>query len=347
MVRSKKIGGWRKRAELLLVRSGIACSQGGLEKRRDRDKGFPREIGLVKDCDVVLANMWRPSIGTTLSIVRARQRGKPVVLLLSKRVQSPMLEAIVGEANVARTMVDAVARVAAMLKEEERLRSFDFSELAEGNGTEAITRLVVEAASSAGEADVGLEATIVNAIVPCLVAASTRETQSAVNASKSVHDVVSALEQRAFDDQARASYRRVRRELGRLFSHADATASTEGVTVGDGRPVSQSQCTARERVIWEVLLPKLTMLRDSLAHLAALGEERRGILNILKQINDGTNPPNTDRVQSARWFECHYREGSRSLGRVYWKPRGGECLVLVSTKGTQRKKDIEYLRDHD
>jgi nucleoside 2-deoxyribosyltransferase len=40
-----------------------------------------REIAKLEACDILLANMWKESIGTTLGVVRARHQGKPVVLI--------------------------------------------------------------------------------------------------------------------------------------------------------------------------------------------------------------------------------------------------------------------------
>lgn len=350
MVRSKtarKMGNWRKDAAAALAREGLECLQGGLETRADRDTGFPRELGLIRECDVVLANMWKPSIGTTLSIVRARQRGKPVVLRMSDSVRSPMLKAIVGAENVMPTMVAAARRVVEVLREEQELKHLDLSALVEGAGTAAVTKMIAQAALAADEADVGLEATIVNAFVPLLgVVQPCRGVDTKQAVSDHLLVALSQLERGAFDDQAAASYRRVRKTLKRQLSGAAGADESEALHANSREDAAFRQSKARERVIWQALLPRLKFHRDSEAHLARLGPERQSILAILRQLDGGGVPPGTKPFRATQWWECHYLEDGRPTGRIYWQRYGDAVRVLVSTKSTQNSTDFEYLRDH-
>jgi hypothetical protein len=51
----------------------------------------------IEKADVVIANMWKESIGTTLGIIQARRFGIPVILIDQHYLDSPILSSIVGE----------------------------------------------------------------------------------------------------------------------------------------------------------------------------------------------------------------------------------------------------------
>lgn len=54
------------------------------------------EIVDIDRADVVIANLWRESIGTVIGIIQARRRGKPVILIDPNFIKSKPLEAFVG-----------------------------------------------------------------------------------------------------------------------------------------------------------------------------------------------------------------------------------------------------------
>src|SRR5208283_252525 len=56
-----------------------------------------REFIDIDKSDVVIANLWRESIGTVVGIVRARRLAKPVIVINTNQIESRVLEAITGK----------------------------------------------------------------------------------------------------------------------------------------------------------------------------------------------------------------------------------------------------------
>lgn len=54
----------------------------------------------IEEADIVIANMWRESIGTTLGIVHAKRMGIPVILIDPNYLDSPILKSVVGDSIV-------------------------------------------------------------------------------------------------------------------------------------------------------------------------------------------------------------------------------------------------------
>jgi len=74
-----------------------------------RDNWDPKlEIVDIDTADVVLANLWKESIGTVIGIIQARRRGKPVLLVDSNHIKSKPLEAFVGPENVVTSIEKAI-----------------------------------------------------------------------------------------------------------------------------------------------------------------------------------------------------------------------------------------------
>jgi transcriptional regulator NrdR family protein len=78
---------------------------------------FSREMGAIEACDVVVADMWKESIGTVIGVVNARARGKPVVLVDPNRLHNAVLNGLVGTENVVHDLKAAAERVRAITKE--------------------------------------------------------------------------------------------------------------------------------------------------------------------------------------------------------------------------------------
>lgn len=76
----------------------------------------PYELDVMERADVVLANMFTGSIGTTIGIVRAKQLGKPVFVVYPGPGRHPVLESLVGPGQVFRSLGEACDRVIAELK---------------------------------------------------------------------------------------------------------------------------------------------------------------------------------------------------------------------------------------
>ncbi len=54
----------------------------------------------IEEADVVIANMWRESIGTTIGIVQAKRMGIPVILIDQNCLDSPILMSLAGDCVV-------------------------------------------------------------------------------------------------------------------------------------------------------------------------------------------------------------------------------------------------------
>ena len=79
------------------------------------DWDFSRDLDAVDRCDVLVANMWKESIGTTLEIMHARSRGKPVVLLDPNFLDHPILAGLIAPEKPVRTVAEAAQRVKALV----------------------------------------------------------------------------------------------------------------------------------------------------------------------------------------------------------------------------------------
>jgi len=70
-----------------------------------------REMLAMARAEIVVANMWKESIGTTIGIVRACANGKPVVLIDPNDLGNFMLRAMLPAENIVRTVGEAKERV--------------------------------------------------------------------------------------------------------------------------------------------------------------------------------------------------------------------------------------------
>jgi len=79
-----------------------------------------RETLQLRSADVVVANMWKESVGTTVGIMQAVDVGKPVVLIDPNFINSKVLGGITGE-SPARTVKEAAARLDSTLSDIREL----------------------------------------------------------------------------------------------------------------------------------------------------------------------------------------------------------------------------------
>jgi transcriptional regulator NrdR family protein len=73
-----------------------------------------RETFLLRTVDVVVANMWKESIGTTVGIMQALDLGKPVILIDPCYLNSKILEGLLGD-KPARSVQEAADRLIDLL----------------------------------------------------------------------------------------------------------------------------------------------------------------------------------------------------------------------------------------
>ena len=89
-----------------------------------------REIGALEISDVVVANMWRESIGTTIGVIHARLRGIPVVLVDPNYLKNRIVQGWIAPETPVHSLHEAKARVQAILATLEPVR-----EVVKKNGT--------------------------------------------------------------------------------------------------------------------------------------------------------------------------------------------------------------------
>jgi hypothetical protein len=87
---------WRKRVKDAL-KADFKCLDPTDPSAR---KGVLAVSADIEEADVVIANMWRESIGTTLGIVEAKRMGIPVILIDQHCFDSPILKSLVGDCIV-------------------------------------------------------------------------------------------------------------------------------------------------------------------------------------------------------------------------------------------------------
>lgn len=78
---------------------------------------FSRDLRAVASCDVVVANMWKESIGTTIEIMQARARGRPVVLIDPNHLEHAILRGLVAPEKPVHSVKEAAARVRTLVQE--------------------------------------------------------------------------------------------------------------------------------------------------------------------------------------------------------------------------------------
>ncbi len=121
------------------------------------DKGVPREIAKLEACDIVLANMWKESIGTTVGIIRANDQGKPVVLIDPNHMDNSILESLVFPESPVRSIDEACRRLVELAGELGPLRVRKRSGEEEHFYPRKLTSSVARAAAEAGVNDPSLE----------------------------------------------------------------------------------------------------------------------------------------------------------------------------------------------
>lgn len=367
--RPKKVRGWRDHAKRRLEEMGFRCLDLADRSERVRDQWAPQEIGYVRNCDLVLANMWKPSIGTTLGIVRARQAGRPVVLRVSRHIKSPMLAALVGSRNVVTTMTDAYEQVASVGEQLDRITIKEDDGPPSPVRTRDLARLVSKAASDAEEEDFGLEAIVVNELMTQL-APSNSGTDVCWRRIDVEQKLLGAIERLVQDAPASDLAKRLsavskafRKNRKRPLQAADGRHTVDGAGASSYRDepsaVSAQTSGAQEvglmarssepgdapgpeaRIV-QLLLPNLRFVRDSLETILALPNPA-SVLETLRELATSPRTARGERFAGTEWMELRAPtvEG-RQVGRIYY--HGGRAkLVLVSRKREQ-KHDMDWFQ---
>src|ERR1700722_4445896 len=89
------------------------------------------EMVEIDECDAVIANLWRVSIGTVIGIMQASRKGKPIILIDQNYLATSLLERLVGTDRIVRGVDEAVNllqnQVLPQLKKEVSVRTRDGS----------------------------------------------------------------------------------------------------------------------------------------------------------------------------------------------------------------------------
>ncbi len=65
----------------------------------------------IEKSDIVVANLWRESIGTVVGILQATRKGKPLILINPNFIKSSLLYQIVGEDYITHSIDDAIHKI--------------------------------------------------------------------------------------------------------------------------------------------------------------------------------------------------------------------------------------------
>lgn len=133
------------------------------------DYVLSREISKLEACDILLANMWKESIGTTLGVIRARHQGKPVVLIDPNHINNPILNGLVAPEKPVRTLEDGCRRLRELAAEFARafsVRKRDGRD--EPFSPKKLVQSVSLAAAAAGVMDPALEEQISGPVISML-----------------------------------------------------------------------------------------------------------------------------------------------------------------------------------
>jgi hypothetical protein len=129
---------WRKDIKKLLVNRGYEFID-----PTETPWDAHREFIDVDRSNVVIANLWRESIGTVVGIVRARRLAKPVIVINTNHIESRMLEAMTGKEWWVRGLQEAANKL------ENEIAPLWYAKIPSGSHlAETLARFVHEGAPS-------------------------------------------------------------------------------------------------------------------------------------------------------------------------------------------------------
>ncbi len=170
---------------------------------------FSRNLRAVAQCDILVANMWKESIGTTFDIIYARNLGRPIVLIDPNHLENKLLEGFVSPAKP----VSNLRKAASLVRElANTMTSFD---IRKKDGTfepfsrTKLIRSVRLAVAEAGIADIEFP----NQIIAPVAEALLRMTQTRVATTEDIRDqlflqldrITELVTERAFTREAAAA----------------------------------------------------------------------------------------------------------------------------------------------
>lgn len=129
------------------------------------DIALTREIQKIEACDIVVANIWKESVGTTLGIVRARQQGKPVVLIDPNRINNPTLNALPHAEAPVHSVDEACASVKALAGRFKPVKVLKSNGAEQEFSPKNVTRSIAQACAAAGAQDAMFEERISGPVI--------------------------------------------------------------------------------------------------------------------------------------------------------------------------------------
>ncbi|MCX8033415.1 MAG: ATP cone domain-containing protein [Thermoleophilia bacterium] len=129
------------------------------------DFAVSREIGCMESCDIIVANMWKESIGTTLSIIRGRQQGKPVILIDPNHLSNPVLNSLVEPEKPVHSLEEACTRLQQMAAQFRPFLVIKKDGTQEEFSARKLAQSVARAAAAAGVHDTALEEHIAGPVI--------------------------------------------------------------------------------------------------------------------------------------------------------------------------------------
>lgn len=79
-----------------------------------------KEMVEIDRSDVVIANLWRESVGTVIGIVQARRKSKPVILIDPNYLENSVLRHLVGKDLIVRGIDEAINLLPQVLEQMDR-----------------------------------------------------------------------------------------------------------------------------------------------------------------------------------------------------------------------------------
>ncbi len=222
---------------------------------------FSRNLRAIAECDILVANMWKESIGTTFDIIHARNLGRPVVLIDPNHLENKLLEAFVSPEKPVPDLRKAAARVRQLA---ETFVSFDIQKkdgAFEPFDRKKLIRSVKLAVAEAGIADIEFP----NQIIAPVIQALLDRTRAQVVPTDDIREqlflqldrLASRVSERAFTREAAAAIKEawLRREARKAGDEALEVAQARIAELEGERTALLSRLNELQRVLAEKPVP--------------------------------------------------------------------------------------------
>lgn len=212
---------------------------------------FSRDLRAVAACDVVVANMWKESIGTTLEIMHARSRGKPVVLVDPNHLEHAILRGLVAPEKPVHTVKEAAARVRRLVSEMGVFNVQKKDGVLEPFDRDKLMRAIKLACAEAGVDDLEFPNQIIGLVVGKLRQAAESRVITTDDVRKGVFAALDTLAEAAVDRKTVGeSAGRVKRAWVRREQYKEGDAFFAGLA--DANAALRAQVDQLETLVAEL-----------------------------------------------------------------------------------------------